>query len=319
MTNEIIKTKDNTALGTKILELPKYDELTDQRIVKEMQRVFTGFEYDENMQPNDVFKSADQIESYAKNVVSDIETCDNNFKMDAVLKSAAISAKRWHFGFVISKCLDASGYGSDLAGKLAKAAGISTSYLYQYRAVGDRLSMKDAYILGLYGLGWELIRQVAAINDDNIRKDLIKYYVSSITDYNNSMLREQARAAMKQAIDSLKKAPQQLDDSSNLSLIEAASNFSSEAPEFAETEKQVEQLKSAIRGLTKKKRAEPFMKAAGDCYLPESVPGAEEHLEAFIESVTEALELLKELKELLPEYEQELQSLSHLKLLKPDD
>lgn len=179
MTEELIKTSDNQVLGTRIMSLPKYNELTDQRIVKEMQRVFNGFEYDSNMNPTEVFKSADQIETYAKAVVVDIEKCDDDFKMDAVRKAAAISAKRWHFGFVISKCLDASGYGSDLAGKLAKAAGISTSYLYQYRAVGERLSLKDAYILGLYGLGWELIRQVAAINDDDVRRNLITYYVDS--------------------------------------------------------------------------------------------------------------------------------------------
>lgn len=186
MTNEIIKTSDNLALSTKKLTLPKYDELSSQRILKQMQKVFTGFEFDEDMNPTEVFKSAEQIEAYAKNVINDIEACDNNFKIEAIEKAAAISAKRWHFGFVISKCLDASGYGTDLAGKLSKAAGISTSYLYQYRAVGERLSLKDAYILGLYGLGWELIRQLAALNDDAMRKELIKYYISSIDDSTGS-------------------------------------------------------------------------------------------------------------------------------------
>ena len=317
--NDIIKMSDNVALSTKKLTLPKYDELTSQSILKQMQKVFTGFDYDENMNPNAVFKSAEQIETYAKNVINDIEACDNNFKIEAIEKAAAISAKQWHFGFVISKCLDASGYGSDLAGKLAKAAGISTSYLYQYRAVGERLSLKDAYILGLYGLGWELIRQLAALNDDDMRKELINYYISSIDDYNNVMMRDQARTALKQALDNLKKAPQQLDDSSNLSMIEAASNFPDEAPEFVECEKQVEQLKTAIRNLTKKKRLDPFVKAAGDCYLPESVAGAQEHLDTFVESVTEALSLVKELEEILPSYKQELESLVNLKLLKPDD
>ena len=318
MENEIIKTSDNLALSTKKLELPKYDELTSQKILKQMQKVFSGFDYDEDMDPNSVFKTAEQIEAYAKNVINDIEACDNNFKIEAIEKAAAISAKRWHFGFVISKCLDASGYGSDLAGKLAKAAGISTSYLYQYRAVGERLSLKDAYILGLYGLGWELIRQLAALNDDDMRKELIKYYISSIDDYNNTMMRDQARAALKQALDSLKKAPQQLDDTSNLSMIEAASNFPDEAPEFVECEKQVEGLKTAIRNLTKKKRLEPFVKAAGDCFLAEDVPGAQEHLAAFVESVSEALALVKELEEIIPEYKQELESLVNLKLVKPD-
>ena len=61
MTNEIIKTSDNLALSTKKLTLPKYDELSSQRILKQMQKVFTGFEFDEDMNPTEVFKSAEQF------------------------------------------------------------------------------------------------------------------------------------------------------------------------------------------------------------------------------------------------------------------
>lgn len=319
METEIIKTTDNIALSTKAMVLPKYEELTEGRIVKEMQKVFQGFDYDAQMNPKELFKNAQQIESYAKNVVNDIEEADNDFKLDAVLKAAAISAKRWHFGYVISKCLSASGYGADLATKLAKAAGISTSYLYQYRAVGDRLSMKDAYILGMYGLGWELIRQLAALPDEEYRREIIHNYINSIPDYNNSMIREQARATVKQVIDALKNGHQQLDDTSNLNLIEAASNFPQEAPEFVEAEKQVQQLKTAIRNLVKDKRLNAFQKAAGDCYLPKQVVGAEEHLETFKESCTEALALIKELEEALPVYKQELESFSGMKLLENED
>lgn len=312
MTTDIIKTQENVALSTKAMVLPKYDELSDNRILKEMQKVFQGFDYDENMNPKEMFKNVDQIETYAHNVVVEIEDCDNNFKHDAVLKAAAISAKRWYFGFVVSKCLSASCYGADLATKLAKAAGISTSYLYQYRAVGDRLSMKDAYILGMYGLGWELIRQLAAMNDDDLRRETIQLYINSITDYNNSMIREQARAAVKQVIDSVKKGPQQLDDTSNLSLIEAANNFPKEAPEFVECEKQVARMKSAMRNITKEKNLAAFMKAADECYLPKQVVGAEEHLESFLDSVDEALTILAELETTMPRIKEQLESLSKL-------
>lgn len=314
MNTSLIKTSENVSLSTTVLELPKYDELNNDKILKEMRAVFTGFDYDDKMKPQEVFKTAEQVESYAKNVVHDIEEADNSFKIDAVLKAAAINAKRWHFGWVISRCLGSSAYGSNLAEKLAKAANISTSYLYQYRAVGDNLSMKDAYILGLYGLGWELTRQLAALNDDDTRKALIKEYVNSITDFNNSMIREQARLAVKKVLDNLKRCPQQLDDSSNLALIEAAENFDKDAPEFIACNKQVEQLKSGLRSIGKKKRAEPFLSATADCYLPAAVYQAEEHLEAFKVNVNETLELIKEVEELLPLYKSELESLQHLEL-----
>lgn len=316
---ELVKQVENTQLATTALELPKYDELTDQKIIKEMKDVFHGFEFDEKQKPTDVFKTADQLENYAKEVVREIEVCDNDFKIEAVLKAAAISVKRWQFGWTIAKCLATNKYGADLAGKLAKAAGISTSYLYQYRAVGERLSMKDAYILGLYGLGWDLIRQLGAYEDDDIRQALIQNYVQSISDWNNTLIRDQARVALKNALDNLKRGGSQLDDSSNLSLLEAAATFDKEAPEFIEAAKQVNKLASWLRALVKDKNIQPFMKASSDCFLMADTPGAEEQLAGFKESVNSTLELLKQVVEKLPLYEQELESLARLELTKPEN
>ena len=150
------------------------------------------------------------------------------------------------------------------------------------------------------------------MNDDDLRRETIQLYINSITDYNNSMIREQARAAVKQVIDSVKKGPQQLDDTSNLSLIEAANNFPKEAPEFVECEKQVARMKSAMRNITKEKNLAAFMKAADDCYLPKQVVGAEEHLESFLDSVDEALTILAELETTMPRIKEQLESLSKL-------
>lgn len=320
MTTELVKQVENTSLQTTSLTLPKYDELNNQRILKEMQKVFSGFDFDEKMKPQEMFKTAEQIESYAKEVVQDIETCDNDFKVEAVLKSAAISAKRWQFGWVISRCLATNIYGSDLAGKLAKAAGISTSYLYQYRAVGERLSLKDAYILGLYGLGWDLTRQLGALEDDDIRKALIVSYVSSITDWNNTLIREQARVTMKNTLDNLRRGNSNvLDDTTSTHLLESAASLDQQAPEFVDAFKQIEKLATWLRALIKDKNKGPFLKAAQDCFLMEDVPGAPDQLASFHDKTSEVLQLLTEVEETLPLYKQELESLSRLQLTKPEN
>lgn len=76
-----------------------------------------------------MFKTVEQIETYAAEVSKELEQADNDFKMAAITNAGAIAAKRWHFGFMISKCLKASKYGEGVANKIAAAA-ISLPYLY---------------------------------------------------------------------------------------------------------------------------------------------------------------------------------------------
>lgn len=44
--SNLIKIGRNNELKRATLELPKYGELTDERVVQEMRGVFDGFEYD---------------------------------------------------------------------------------------------------------------------------------------------------------------------------------------------------------------------------------------------------------------------------------
>ena len=63
---------------------------------------------------------------------------------------------------------------------------------------------------------------------------------------------------------------------------------------------------------------DPYYKACADCYLVSTIPGAADHLERFKESVNEALDMLRELRDTLPLIEQELTSLSNMQLLEPE-
>lgn len=264
-----------------------------------------------------MFKTVEQIETYAAEVSKELEQADNDFKMAAITNAGAIAAKRWHFGFMISKCLKASKYGEGVANKIAVAANISLPYLYQYRAVGDNLSIRDAYILGMYGAGWDCIRQVAAVNDPDTRQNLIQYFVQSITDWNNSVAKEQAKEALKSALSMLKHGPAELDVSSPAK-IETAVNFESEAPEFMEAKKQLQKLMTACRGIVKDNKLSPMLKAFGDCYLADNVPDAEAHLDTLHEDATSALELLQQVESVLPQLKEEVTSLQNMGLSHAD-
>lgn len=167
MANDLVTIGKNTELSRSTLILPKYGELTESRVVKEMQSVFKGFEFDPDMQCEQRFKSVEQVETYVSEAVKELREIDNEFKMSAITNNGAIAAKRWHFGWIVNKLLKSAAYGSGLAEKIATSSGVSLSYLYQYRAVGANLDIKDAYLLGMYDAGWENIRAIGAIADQD--------------------------------------------------------------------------------------------------------------------------------------------------------
>lgn len=311
--SNIVNVGKNEELKRAELTLPKYNEVSDARVVKELQGMFKGFDFNPEENLEYKFKTVESITLYASEAIKEIEQIDNQFKIDAVTKSGAIAAKRWHFGYVVSKCLSSANYGAGLADKLAAASNISVAYVYQYKTVGENLSIRDAYILGMYGAGWENIRAIAAISDEDARKNIIEYYISCIKDWNNAIEREQAKAALKSALEMLKKTPDEI-DISNPAKLETAINFETEAAEFVEARKQLSKLMSALRALVKEQKLEAMLKSFGDCYLPESASDAEVQLEALHTEANEALTLLQQVENTIPTIRQELQSLAEMPL-----
>lgn len=320
MSDIVLSGSDSTSVSSSKskLQLPAYGQMTNDRVVKEMQSVFKGFDYDPNMKAEQVFKSVEQIESYASAAAKELEQVDSEFKMNAVLNAGAIAAKRWHFGWVINKCLESASYGQGLGTKIAAAAGISMSYLYQYRLVGSNLDIRDAYTLGMYGAGWDLIRETAAVTDEVTRKNLIKMFVDSITDVNDSWTCAKVKDAYRRALKQIKQGPPEIDTSSP-EQIETAANFENEAPEFAEAQKRLQNLMSYCRAFVKDRNLEPMLKAFADCFLAENVSNAEAQLETFHEQVEQAMSLLSSVESVLPQLKEELMSLKNMSLTKVEE
>lgn len=307
----------NEQLSRATITLPKYGDLTEAKVVREMQVLFKGFDFDPDMNVEQMFKSIEAVETYAKNAAAELEATDAKFKMNSIMNNGAISAKRWHFGWIVNKCLKASSYGDKVAEKLAQSAGISVPYLYQYAAVGANLKLTDAYLLGMYNAGWENIRGIGAIKDRALVQSLIQYYVSSINDLNNSVQVEQVKAQLKAALARIKEAPEAL-DMSTPKQIEEVVEIDKDAPEYVECLNQLERLKTSLRALSVEKKIDPIRKACGDCYLVSTVPSAADRLGVLHTSAQEAEDLLVAAQNFLSEIRVELQSLQHMQLLDPD-
>lgn len=321
MAEELIKVGKNEKLSRTAISLPAYTKITEQRVVKEMQALFKGFTFDSDMHVTEVFKNVEQVESFAKESIKEINNIDTQFKMDNIMKAGAIAVRRWYFGFVVNKCLSEASYGEQLAQKLAAASDISLAYLYQYREVGENLSITDAYTLGIYQASWDLIRKIATIDDPDMRTSIITMYTDAITDIDNVVEIEAARNAALSAISYLKQNKTDADslDISNPKLLDQLANFETMAPEYVECKKAVEAMLTAIRKLTKSQNYEKWVTSLQDFFLMSDILNAENYLATLKGSVSDALTQIEKLENILPTYKQELQSVLNASLTTPEE
>lgn len=298
--------------------LPKYEDITEKRVLDELKRVFRGFSFSLDDKVEQSFKSLDQLADFIKAGNEELVKADQSFKREAIIKNGAIMARRWFFGYVLDRCLKKSSYSPGAPEKIAKAAGISVPYLYQYRKVGSSLTIKDAYILGIYDAGWELTRQLSTIEDATDRTNLIKLYVASIQDFDNLLMREKAKAALRTAIEQLK-SDNAVIDSSDVKQLMEAQNLIEDAPEFCEAKKQLTKLSKVAIKLAKEDYFEELTKVFGDCFLMEDIYNADQLCVDLGALAGDTANKLETAMNLLPDLIKELRSLENIKPTKVED
>jgi hypothetical protein len=317
MEDSLIIVDKNKALSRDTISLPKYGTITEQRVVKDMQAFFKGFDFDENLQITEMFKSVEQIEVFAKEAIKEINSADIQYKMDEIMKSGAIAVRRWYFSWIINKVLSEASYGEGVAKKLAKASGISDAYIYQYKDVGERLSITDVYTLGIYKSSWDVIRQIATIKDEDYRKAVISVYVNNINDVTNEIELSNAKAIIIAAIKKIKeeqKSPERALDMSNPEALLQAASYKEYAPEYDEADKALEKIKSAARKITKQPGYDSTMRAMQDFFLMSDVTDASNLLYAITNKAKETLTLLETLENMIPALKAEVTSIANATL-----
>ena len=318
MEDSLIVVDKNKALSRDTISLPKYGTITEQRVIKDMQAFFKGFDFDENIHITEMFKSVEQIEVFAKEAIKEINSADIQYKMDEIMKSGAIAVRRWYFGWIINKVLSEASYGEGVAKKLAKASGISDAYIYQYKDVGERLSITDVYTLGIYKSSWDVIRQIATIKDEDYRKAVISVYVNNINDVTNEIELSNAKAIIIAAIKKIKeeqKSPERALDMSNPETLLQAASYKEYAPEYDEADKALEKIKSAARKLTKQPGYDITINALQNFFIMSDATDASNLLYAITNKAKETLTALETLENVLPVLKAEVTSIVNATLI----
>ena len=317
METPLVKAEQNVELSRKALVLPSYDQLEDKKIIRELQGVFKGFDFSYDDHYDQKFEDIEALEEYAQESIKEIDSFDVESKKSIIRNSGAIAAKRWVFGYVINQCLSNTAYGSKAAEKLAQAANISLAYLYQYRTVGSNLSLKDAYILGMYDAGWDTIRQLSTVKDAADRTALIKFFVEANNDWNNRQHREIAKQALKTALERYKAGENGSTptiDCSDPAQIQTAVEFDNQAPEFADANKALLKFKKQLSVLTKEANVQNLVTTLSDCFLMDDIPGAAARLDEFKGVAADTISLLQKLENLIPTIREQLQSIDGMQL-----
>ena len=94
MEDSLIVVDKNKALSRDTISLPKYGTITEQRVIKDMQAFFKGFDFDENIHITEMFKSVEQIEIFAKEAIKEVmaQICRERDEYEAQ-KAAAKAAE----------------------------------------------------------------------------------------------------------------------------------------------------------------------------------------------------------------------------------
>lgn len=315
---ELITTGRNEVMNRAVTILPAYEDITEKRVLDEMKKVFRGFSFslDDNVEQS--FKSVDQLGNFIKIGNEELVRADQNFKQEAIYKSGAIMARRWFFGYVLDRCLKKASYGSGAPEKIAKISGISIPYLYQYKKVGSNLTIKDAYILGIYDAGWELVRMLSTIDDEAYRTTLIKMYIDSIKDFDNVIVKERARGALKAAIEQIKSDNTTIDSSDVKQLIENQ-NLEVEAPEFWMAKNTLTKLNKVAIKLGKEDWYESMHNIFGDCFLMSDIFNAEGLRDDLKDTAENTIKNLEAAMQFIPDLIVELKSLANMELTQKEE
>lgn len=162
--------------------LPTYEDLTEQNVLKNVREVFHGFSFDSTENFGKRFQDINQLAQYVEASSTDIKACRRKAETADLLQRAAAMARFWYLGTVLDRALKQGSYGTSASGKLASLLGKAVSYIYQIRAVAERLTVTDCYLLGMRGCDSTTLRQLAQIRDDATRSAVIKAFIDSFVD-----------------------------------------------------------------------------------------------------------------------------------------
>lgn len=292
-----------------VVNLPGYEEVTEQKVLMSVKRLFKGF--DGGTASELKFESVDGLSTYTENTMSEIRRVRQDAESSDLMNKAAVMSRFWYLGTTVDTALKNGGYGTNAINKLSTALRKSLTYLYQMRAVAVRLTVVDCYLLGMRGLDTTHLRHLAQIKDDNTRKGLMKAFVDSIRDTSDKTAMDKAKRAF---VVALRASSSVSDTALNTSDPFNGGSDVLVSPEWNDLMQNIKAWAHFLARPSDTRKAEAICRALADFYLKETAPDAEIRLAEVKEHAETLRALAKAAKDNLEEILKELDSMLETEL-----
>ena len=273
------------------VKLPGFTDITDKQVLKSVRDVFKGFEPDAGTSVR--FQELDTLAKYAKNSLDAIDDINRTAKANQLCYEAAALARFWYLGQTINKALKDGQYGKNVAQQLGARLGFGQAYVYQIRAVAERLTVTDCYLLGFRGVTSTDLRKLAQVKDDAVRRNLIDAFIEVYSNTGDTQVCENAQKGFKAGINAATKNASTKDVAAMTSDPMNGGSEIKVSVEYTETMKFLTSVGKHAKALAEDQLSEDAVRAFDYFNLSPDVPDADKHLE---EIHTKAEELEKRLR-----------------------
>lgn len=271
-----------------VIQIPTYKDTSDKEVLHSVKTIFKSFEPPgtKNASP---FQDVDALAQYTIDVMANIRAAREKAEGSQMLIRAATLARFWYLGQTIDTELTKGTYGTSAAQKLATAIKKSVPYLYQIRAVAQKLTVTDCYLLGLRGLDTTHLRKLAQVKDDNLRNSIAHAFIDAIGDTSDEHRTAQAKKQFIAAINGVcGTTPRDVTTSDP----ENGGTEVKVSQEYTNTTKEINNVLQLLRKLGSEDYIENLCRVMDDFFITDSVPDAEKHLQAIWDKVDEIEKLV---------------------------
>ena len=298
------------------LSLPTYEDVTDDKIAKQMREVFHGFTLNKDEDVVQHFQDADQLADYINSCMADIGESQKVGLVSRLSTNSAALGYYWKMGHNADIAITGSSYGNGACKRIAERINRSVPYVYQLRAVGTRLTLQDCYLLGMReGCNTTTLRKLAQIRDQDLCKQIIRTFIEATQDTADVINMERATRAFKLAIrDALK--PDNMIEEATTNPSEVATSLEEIAgPAYAAGVGAIKKILKETKYFSSEENTVQVCDAMADFAITDSVPDAQELLDRFKVDVEQAIDQSKKMIEYLGDMLVELQSLQAVEVL----
>ena len=320
VSSEINIAEQDESIITPTIVLSTYEDCNDEKVLKNVKEVFKGFCYDPNEEIETRFDTNDQVVNYVVQSLSDIRKVSKNTEVWTLCNKAAATARLWYTCASIHKAIANGKYGTSISNQIASELQVSVSRVYQLKEIARKLTATDCYLLGMRDCGITILKDLAMIKDDTVRKNIISTFINSYVDSSsyaeNKMAKSMLTSAIKMALSSNFEEISTTDPTT----YENTQVDTTEAlPEpYLKTNDALTKIASAINKISKEKNIDNWTNTLADFYIKEDTANAAVLLDNIKDRASCIKEMVVKAIEGLNSILSELTSLEHVEVLKDE-